>query len=80
MPPQNFLVFFKLDYIRSYEYGDGEKESTAAGTNLKSLVSEMRIMLRATKDHWTNLPHAVCDDVAAPADSQSCWNGESEEP
>nr|CAB3250510.1 glypican-6-like [Phallusia mammillata] len=62
-----------------YEYGDTDKTSDPSDdTSLKSLVTEMREMLRATKDHWTNLPTAVCNDVAAATDSRSCWNGESE--
>uniref|UniRef100_A0A670KME9 Glypican 2 n=1 Tax=Podarcis muralis TaxID=64176 RepID=A0A670KME9_PODMU len=57
-----------------------EKPTTAAGTNLDRLVSDVKEKLRLMRRFWVLLPHALCSDEKVAADvtnEDSCWNGQA---
>eukprot|EP00063_Salmo_salar_P079797 XP_014054632.1 PREDICTED: glypican-2 isoform X2 [Salmo salar] len=57
-----------------------EKPTTAAGTNLDRLVSELKERLRPMRGFWVSLPHTVCNDKNMAADvtnEDRCWNGQT---
>lgn len=46
------------------------------GSTLSRMLMDMKQAVLLTKDFWKNLPHSICNDVAAPPlDDQNCWNG-----
>ena len=50
--------------------------TTAAGTNLNRLVTDIREKVAIVKGFWNHLPHTVCNDLAAPMSQEdNCWNG-----
>ncbi|KAK6299153.1 glypican-2 [Coregonus clupeaformis] len=57
-----------------------EKPTTAAGTNLDRLVSELKERLRPMRGFWVSLPHTICNDENMAADvtnEDRCWNGQT---
>ncbi|CAM4718591.1 unnamed protein product [Caretta caretta] len=57
-----------------------EKPTTAAGTNLDRLVTDVKEKLRLMRGFWVTLPHTLCSDgkVAADVtDEDKCWNGQA---
>ncbi|XP_029435547.1 LOW QUALITY PROTEIN: glypican-2 [Rhinatrema bivittatum] len=61
-------------------YPPDEKPTTAAGTNLDRLVSEVKEKLRLMKGFWVTLPHTLCSDEKVAADvtnEEKCWNGQA---
>uniref|UniRef100_A0A3Q3W8X9 Glypican 2 n=1 Tax=Mola mola TaxID=94237 RepID=A0A3Q3W8X9_MOLML len=61
-------------------YSAEEKPTTAAGTNLDRLVTELKERLRPMRGFWVSLPHTICNDERMAADvtnEDRCWNGQS---
>ncbi|KAG7518387.1 glypican-2 [Solea senegalensis] len=61
-------------------YSPEEKPTTAAGTNLDRLVSELKERLRPMHGFWVSLPHTTCNDEKLAADvtnEDRCWNGQA---
>uniref|UniRef100_A0A8K9UVI9 Glypican 2 n=1 Tax=Oncorhynchus mykiss TaxID=8022 RepID=A0A8K9UVI9_ONCMY len=57
-----------------------EKPTTATGTNLDRLVSELKERLRPMRGFWVSLPHTICNDKNVAADvtnEDRCWNGQT---
>uniref|UniRef100_A0A8C8CUI5 Glypican 2 n=1 Tax=Oncorhynchus tshawytscha TaxID=74940 RepID=A0A8C8CUI5_ONCTS len=57
-----------------------EKPTTATGTNLDRLVSELKERLRPMRGFWVSLPHTICNDKNVAADvtnEDRCWNGQA---
>ncbi|XP_073478988.1 glypican-2 [Aquarana catesbeiana] len=61
-------------------YSNDEKPTSAAGTNIDRLVSEVVSKLRPLRGLWKLLPLSLCSDnrVSAGLSNQDkCWNGQS---
>uniref|UniRef100_A0A672GCK0 Glypican 2 n=1 Tax=Salarias fasciatus TaxID=181472 RepID=A0A672GCK0_SALFA len=61
-------------------YTPEEKPTTAAGTNLDRLVTELKERLRPMRGFWVSLPHTICNDEKIAADvtnEERCWNGQT---
>uniref|UniRef100_A0A8D0HBS0 Glypican-6 n=1 Tax=Sphenodon punctatus TaxID=8508 RepID=A0A8D0HBS0_SPHPU len=61
-------------------YSPDEKPTTAAGTNLDRLVSDVKEKLRLMRRFWVTLPHTLCSDEKVAADvtnEEQCWNGQA---
>lgn len=61
-------------------YSPEEKPTTAAGTNLDRLVTELKERLRPMRGFWVSLPHTICSDEKTAADvtnEERCWNGQT---
>ncbi|XP_054648707.1 glypican-2 [Dunckerocampus dactyliophorus] len=61
-------------------YTPEEKPTTAAGTNLDRLVTELKERLRPMGSFWVSLPHTICNDEKMAADvtnEDRCWNGQA---
>ncbi|XP_061896084.1 glypican-2 [Entelurus aequoreus] len=61
-------------------YTPEEKPTTAAGTNLDRLVTELKERLRPMGSFWVSLPHTICSDdkmAADVTDEDRCWNGQT---
>ncbi|CAL8262553.1 unnamed protein product [Lota lota] len=61
-------------------YSPEEKPTTAAGTNLDRLVTELKERLRPMRGFWVSLPHTICNDEKMAADvtnDDRCWNGQT---
>eukprot|EP00064_Thunnus_orientalis_P013982 superscaffoldBa00002361_g14023 len=61
-------------------YSPEEKPTTAAGTNLDRLVTELKERLRPMRSFWVSLPHTICNDEKMAADvtnEDRCWNGQT---
>ncbi|XP_013875058.1 glypican-2 [Austrofundulus limnaeus] len=61
-------------------YTPEEKPTTAAGTNLDRLVTELKERLRPMQGFWVSLPHTICNDEKMAADvtnEDRCWNGQT---
>uniref|UniRef100_A0A3Q2QBY2 Glypican 2 n=1 Tax=Fundulus heteroclitus TaxID=8078 RepID=A0A3Q2QBY2_FUNHE len=61
-------------------YTPEEKPTTAAGTNLDRLVTELKERLRPMRGFWVSLPHTICNDERMAADvtnEDRCWNGQT---
>ncbi|XP_061643375.1 glypican-2 [Phyllopteryx taeniolatus] len=61
-------------------YTPEEKPTTAAGTNLDRLVTELKQRLRPMGSFWVSLPHTICNDEKMAADvtnEDRCWNGQT---
>ncbi|KAL0973619.1 hypothetical protein UPYG_G00207230 [Umbra pygmaea] len=61
-------------------YTPEEKPTTAAGTNLDRLVSELKERLRPMRGFWVSLPHTICNDENMATDvtnEERCWNGQA---
>ncbi|XP_056147223.1 glypican-2 [Lampris incognitus] len=61
-------------------YSPEEKPTTAAGTNLDRLVTELKERLRPMRGFWVSLPHTICNDEKMAADVSNqdrCWNGQN---
>uniref|UniRef100_A0A3Q2Z808 Glypican 2 n=1 Tax=Hippocampus comes TaxID=109280 RepID=A0A3Q2Z808_HIPCM len=61
-------------------YTPDEKPTTAAGTNLDRLVTELKERLRPMGSFWVSLPHTICNDEKMAADvtnEDRCWNGQT---
>ncbi|TNN73084.1 Glypican-4 [Liparis tanakae] len=61
-------------------YSPEEKPTTAAGTNLDRLVTELKERLRPMRGFWVSLPHTICNDEKMASDvtnEDRCWNGQT---
>lgn len=61
-------------------YTPEEKPTTAAGTNLDRLVTELKERLRPMQGFWVSLPHTICSEERMAADvtnEDRCWNGQT---
>ncbi|KAI1898586.1 hypothetical protein AGOR_G00073920 [Albula goreensis] len=61
-------------------YSPEEKPTTAAGTNLDRLVSDLKERLRPMRGFWVSLPYTLCNDDKMAADltnEDRCWNGQT---
>ncbi|MBN3306967.1 GPC6 protein, partial [Amia calva] len=61
-------------------YTPEEKPTTAAGTNLDRLVTDLKERLRPMRKFWVTLPHTLCNDDKMAADvtnEDKCWNGQT---
>ncbi|XP_041055093.1 glypican-6-like [Carcharodon carcharias] len=64
--------------IRFRPYSPEERPTTAAGTNLDRLVTDVKEKLKLAKKFWSTLPYTICNDekvtAGAPVE-EDCWNG-----
>ena len=52
------------------------RPTTAAGTSLDRLVRDIKEKISVAKDFWKDLPHSLCNKLAAPQTNENhCWNG-----
>ncbi|XP_043913441.1 glypican-4 isoform X2 [Protopterus annectens] len=61
-------------------YNPEERPTTAAGTSLDRLVSDVKNKLKKAKKFWSTLPTSICSDEKMSAGSTAeddCWNGKS---
>uniref|UniRef100_A0A8C8RWQ8 Glypican 2 n=1 Tax=Pelusios castaneus TaxID=367368 RepID=A0A8C8RWQ8_9SAUR len=61
-------------------YPPEERPTTAAGTNLDRLVTDVKEKLRLMRGFWVTLPHTLCSDEKVAADvtnEDKCWNGQA---
>lgn len=68
-----------LSYPYKFDSTSNVRPNTAYGTNLHSLILQLKTILSEVKDHWISLPRIVCaSGMAAPEGSSGeCWNGEN---
>ena len=60
-----------------YEQKQYVRPTTAAGTSLDRLVRDIKSKVETARDFWKQLPHQLCNDLAAPIfDQSNCWNGQ----
>uniref|UniRef100_A0A8D0WGB5 Glypican 4 n=1 Tax=Sus scrofa TaxID=9823 RepID=A0A8D0WGB5_PIG len=55
-----------------------ERPTTAAGTSLDRLVTDVKEKLKQAKKFWSSLPSNVCNDermAAGNGNEDDCWNG-----
>ncbi|CAH1781255.1 unnamed protein product [Owenia fusiformis] len=54
------------------------RPTTAAGTNLDTLVRGIKKKIEDAKKFFSNMPYAICNDemlAAPPSNKDECWNG-----
>ncbi|XP_048369942.1 glypican-4 [Sphaerodactylus townsendi] len=59
-------------------YNPEERPTTAAGTSLDRLVTDVKEKLKQAKKFWSSLPGNICNDEKMAADNvneEECWNG-----
>ncbi|XP_048834358.1 LOW QUALITY PROTEIN: glypican-6-like [Brienomyrus brachyistius] len=59
-------------------YSPEERPTTAAGTSLDRLVTDVKEKLKESKKFWSTLPDGICKEAgvtAGVADDDQCWNG-----
>lgn len=59
-------------------YHPEERPTTAAGTSLDRLVTDVKEKLKQAKKFWSSLPSNVCNDermAAGNGNEDDCWNG-----
>ncbi|NP_001084188.1 glypican 4 L homeolog precursor [Xenopus laevis] len=62
--------------IRFKAYGPEERPTTAAGTNLDRLVSDVKEKLKTAKKFWLSLPGSICkNNWTSGVSEDDCWNG-----
>ncbi|NXI44571.1 GPC6 protein, partial [Galbula dea] len=69
--PENFNTRFR-------PYNPEERPTTAAGTSLDRLVTDIKEKLKLSKKFWSTLPYTICKDervTAGPSIEEDCWNG-----
>uniref|UniRef100_A0A8C0V918 Glypican 6 n=1 Tax=Cyanistes caeruleus TaxID=156563 RepID=A0A8C0V918_CYACU len=69
--PENFNTRFR-------PYNPEERPTTAAGTSLDRLVTDIKEKLKLSKKFWSTLPYTICKDervTAGPSVEEDCWNG-----
>uniref|UniRef100_A0A8C5J457 Glypican 6 n=1 Tax=Junco hyemalis TaxID=40217 RepID=A0A8C5J457_JUNHY len=69
--PENFNTRFR-------PYIPEERPTTAAGTSLDRLVTDIKEKLKLSKKFWSTLPYTICKDervTAGPSVEEDCWNG-----
>uniref|UniRef100_A0A452VN37 Glypican-6 n=2 Tax=Ursus TaxID=9639 RepID=A0A452VN37_URSMA len=71
--PENFNTRFR-------PYNPEERPTTAAGTSLDRLVTDIKEKLKLSKKVWSALPYTICKDesmTAGASNEEECWNGHS---
>uniref|UniRef100_A0A5F8G5T0 Glypican 6 n=1 Tax=Monodelphis domestica TaxID=13616 RepID=A0A5F8G5T0_MONDO len=71
--PENFNTRFR-------PYNPEERPTTAAGTSLDRLVTDIKEKLKLSKKFWSALPYTICKDervTAGTSNEEECWNGHS---
>uniref|UniRef100_A0A8C0ZLE0 Glypican-6 n=1 Tax=Castor canadensis TaxID=51338 RepID=A0A8C0ZLE0_CASCN len=71
--PENFNTRFR-------PYNPEERPTTAAGTSLDRLVTDIKEKLKLSKKVWSALPYTICKDervTAGTSNEEDCWNGHS---
>ncbi|XP_050006346.1 glypican-6 isoform X2 [Alexandromys fortis] len=71
--PENFNPRFR-------PYNPEERPTTAAGTSLDRLVTDIKEKLKLSKKVWSTLPYTICKDervTAGTSNEEECWNGHS---
>ncbi|XP_078250990.1 glypican-4-like [Rhinoraja longicauda] len=58
-------------------YSPEERPTTAAGTSLDRLVTDVKEKLKNAKKFWSSLPYNMCSNSSSAAGLQedACWNG-----
>lgn len=58
-------------------YSPEERPTTAAGTSLDRLVTDVKEKLKNAKKFWSTLPYNMCSNSssAAELEEDGCWNG-----
>ncbi|XP_067903134.1 glypican-6-like [Heterodontus francisci] len=58
-------------------YSPEERPTTAAGTSLDRLVTDVKEKLKKAKKFWSTLPYNMCNDNSSAnvAEQNECWNG-----
>lgn len=59
-------------------YHPEQRPTTAAGTSLDRLVTDVKEKLKQAKKFWSSLPSTVCNDermAAGNGNEDDCWNG-----
>ncbi|XP_078544685.1 glypican-4 [Lissotriton helveticus] len=58
-------------------YNPEERPTTAAGTSLDRLVTDVKEKLKAARKFWSSLPSKICSHemTAGDAEEDACWNG-----
>ncbi|XP_075813306.1 glypican-4 [Microtus pennsylvanicus] len=59
-------------------YHPEQRPTTAAGTSLDRLVTDVKEKLKQAKKFWSSLPTTVCNDermAAGNGNEDDCWNG-----
>ncbi|XP_077165531.1 glypican-4 isoform X2 [Paroedura picta] len=59
-------------------YNPEERPTTAAGTSLDRLVTDVKEKLKQAKKFWSSLPGNICNDdkmAAGNVNEEECWNG-----
>ncbi|XP_038603885.1 glypican-4 [Tachyglossus aculeatus] len=62
-------------------YNPEERPTTAAGTSLDRLVTDVKEKLKQAKKFWSSLPSNVCNDekmAAGNVNEDECWNGNAQ--
>ena len=69
---------FGRDFMKKPNKQSGERQVTAAGTNLDRLVRDIKEKVQQAKDFWVQLPYTICNgEIAAQPDlDNDCWNGQ----
>ncbi|XP_040298428.1 glypican-4 [Bufo bufo] len=60
---------------RFRSYSPEERPTTAAGTSLDRLVSDVKQKLKAAKKFWSSLPNNICKNRTSGVNEDDCWNG-----
>ncbi|KAM3910732.1 glypican-4 [Leptodactylus fuscus] len=61
---------------RFRSYSPEERPTTAAGTSLDRLVSDVKQKLKAAKKFWSSLPTNICkNNWTSGMNEDDCWNG-----
>lgn len=69
---------FSAFSTRFRPYHPEERPTTAAGTSLDRLVTDVKEKLKQAKKFWSSLPSNVCNDermAAGNGNEDDCWNG-----
>ncbi|XP_072357640.1 glypican-6-like [Scyliorhinus torazame] len=63
--------------VRFRPYSPEERPTTAAGTSLDRLVTDVKEKLKKAKKFWSTLPHSLCIDnnSTGVTEQNECWNG-----
>lgn len=69
---------FSAFSARFRPYHPEERPTTAAGTSLDRLVTDVKEKLKQAKKFWSSLPSNMCNDermAAGNGNEDDCWNG-----
>ncbi|XP_062379961.1 glypican-4 [Sardina pilchardus] len=56
-------------------YSPDARPTTAAGTSLDRLVTDVKKKLKHAKKFWSTLPDTVCEGERVAIGDEECWNG-----